>query len=274
MKFNQMTYHISLALLGLTAVYLLMYSGMTGILLVAAATMISAAFLDSVEMVTAVCVVSALLYVLVFKRYIKHLEPFQDSAASIKSRIGSIQQKYSQKGQPAAQQPQGVYHKSVEGFADVSSEKKEGAPSESSSATQIVPQVDSEEVKRVTAAVDHAENEDKSKDEEKAADKKIAKEDFQSATNGLFKLGQMPSENTGGPHLDAGSTIMKAMSSFDKNTVSAMTADTKKLLETQKGLMSMLNEMRPVLKDGKELLETFSGMFGGNSGAANMLFSM
>lgn len=265
-----MTYHISLALLGLTAVYLLMYSGMTGILLVAAATMISAAFLESVEMVTAVCVISALLYVLVFKRYIKHLEPFQDSAASIKSRIGSIQQKYSQKGQQQ-QQPQGVYHKSVEGFADVSSEKKEGAPSESSSATQIVPQVDSEEVTRVTEAM---ENEDKSKDEEKDKDKKIAKEDFQSATNGLFKLGQMPSENTGGPHLDAGSTIMKAMSSFDKNTVSAMTADTKKLLETQKGLMSMLNEMRPVLKDGKELLETFSGMFGGNSGAANMLFSM
>jgi hypothetical protein len=276
MKFNQMTYHISLALLGLTAVYLLMYSGMTGILLVAAATMISAAFLESVEMVTAVCVVSALLYVLVFKRYIKHLEPFQDSAASIKSRIGSIQQKYSQKGpqqQQQQQQPQGVYHKSVEGFADVSSEKKEGAPSESSSATQIVPQVDSEEVKRVTAAVDHAENEEKDHNKEEK-DKKIAKEDFQSATNGLFKLGQMPSENTGGPHLDAGSTIMKAMSSFDKNTVSAMTADTKKLLETQKGLMSMLNEMRPVLKDGKELLETFSGMFGGNSGAANMLFSM
>jgi hypothetical protein len=266
-----MTYHISLALLGLTAVYLLMYSGMTGILLVAAATMISAAFLDSVEMVTAVCVVAALMYVLVFKRYIKHLEPFQDSPSSIKSRIGSIQQKYSQKGQPAAQQPQGVYHKSVEGFADVSSEKKEGAPSESSSATQIVPQVDSEEVARVTEAM---ENEEKDHNKAADADKKIAKEDFQSATNGLFKLGQMPSEHTGGPHLDAGSTIMKAMSSFDKNTVSAMTADTKKLLETQKGLMSMLNEMRPVLKDGKELLETFSGMFGGNSGAANMLFSM
>lgn len=262
-----MTYHISVALLVLTAIYLMMYSGLTGILLVAAATMISAAFLESVEMVTAVCVLSALLYVLVFKRYIKHLEPFQDSAASIKSRIGSIQQKYSQKGPLPQAQPQGVYHKSVEGFADVSSEKKEGAPSESSSASQIVPQVDSEEVKRVTEAM---ENEDKSKDE----DKKIAKEDFQSATNGLFKLGQMPSEHTGGPHLDAGSTIMKAMSSFDKNTVSAMTADTKKLLETQKGLMSMLNEMRPVLKDGKELLETFSGMFGGNSGAANMLFSM
>jgi len=268
-----MTYHISLALLVLTAVYLMMYSGLTGILLVAAATMISAAFLESVEMVTAVCVIAALLYVLVFKRYIKHLEPFQDSPSSIKSRIGSIQQNYSQKGRAVQKaEPQGVYDKSVEGFADVSSEKKEGAPSESSSATQIVPQIHPEEVERVTAAVEHEEKEHNEHHEEK--DKKIAKEDFQSATNGLFKLGQMPSEHTGGPHLDAGSTIMKAMSSFDKNTVSAMTADTKKLLETQKGLMSMLNEMRPVLKDGKELLETFSGMFGGNSSAANMLFKM
>lgn len=266
-----MTYHISLALLVLTAIYMMMYSGLTGILLVASATMIFAAFLESVEMVTAVCVLAALLYVLILKRYIKHLEPFQDSAASIKSRIGSIQQKYSQKGAPVSQ-PQGVYHKSVEGFADVSSEMKMGAPSESSSASQIVPQIDSEEVKRVTEAVHQEEKDSREKRHEK--DSAIAKEDFQSATNGLFKLGQMPSEHTGGPHLDAGSTIMKAMSSFDKNTVSAMTADTKKLLETQKGLMSMLNEMRPVLKDGKELLETFSGMFGGNSNAANMLFKM
>jgi hypothetical protein len=31
--------------------------------------------------------------------------------------------------------------------------------------------------------------------------------------------------------------------------------------------MSMLNEMRPVLADGKELLNTFSGMFGGSGGS-------
>ena len=73
----------------------------------------------------------------------------------------------------------------------------------------------------------------------------------------------MPSEHKEGPLLDAGQTVMKAMSSLDPNTISSMTADTKKLLETQKGLMSMLNQMRPVLADGKELLQTFSGMFGG-----------
>ena len=30
--------------------------------------------------------------------------------------------------------------------------------------------------------------------------------------------------------------------------------------------MSMLNQMRPVLADGRELLSTFSGMFGGGGG--------
>ena len=83
----------------------------------------------------------------------------------------------------------------------------------------------------------------------------------------------MPSENKDGPHLDAGKTIMQAMSNFDPKTISSMTDDTKKLLETQKGLMSMLNQMRPVLADGRELLQTFSGMFGGNSSGGASLFN-
>jgi hypothetical protein len=56
---------------------------------------------------------------------------------------------------------------------------------------------------------------------------------------------------------------MKAMNSLDPSVISSMTTDTKKLLETQKSLMGMLGQMRPILADGKELLSTFSGMFGG-----------
>ena len=66
--------------------------------------------------------------------------------------------------------------------------------------------------------------------------------------------------------LDAGCTLMKAMSSFDPDATQKMTQDTKQLLETQKSLMNMLTQMRPILADGKELLQTFSGMFGGNGG--------
>lgn len=89
------------------------------------------------------------------------------------------------------------------------------------------------------------------------------KEEFQSATGGLFKLGEMPSENKDGPHLDAGQTLVAAMKSLDPNTVSEMTSGTKQLLETQKNLMGMLKSMTPVLAEGRELLSTFSGMFGG-----------
>jgi hypothetical protein len=97
----------------------------------------------------------------------------------------------------------------------------------------------------------------------KKTDSEVAAEEFQSATNNLFKVGKMPSENMDGPKLDAGSTLMKAMESFKPEQINAMTSDTKSLLETQKALMGMLNQMRPVLADGKELLQTFSGMFGG-----------
>ena len=94
-----------------------------------------------------------------------------------------------------------------------------------------------------------------------------SKEEFQSATNNLFKVGKMPSENMEGPKLDSGSTLLKAMESFKPEQMNAMTDDTKKLLETQKSLMGMLTQMRPVLADGKELLQTFSGMFGNSGGA-------
>ena len=53
-----------------------------------------------------------------------------------------------------------------------------------------------------------------------------------------------------------------------------MSSDTKQLLETQKSLMGMLNQMRPVLADGKELLHTFSGMFGNGGNMGNGGFSL
>ena len=45
-----------------------------------------------------------------------------------------------------------------------------------------------------------------------------------------------------------------------------MTEDTRQLIDTQKNLMGMLGQMKPVLADGKQLLDTFSKMFGGLGG--------
>jgi hypothetical protein len=37
-------------------------------------------------------------------------------------------------------------------------------------------------------------------------------------------------------------------------------------METQRNLMNMLQSMKPVLNDGRQLLDTFSGIFGGLNG--------
>lgn len=77
-----------------------------------------------------------------------------------------------------------------------------------------------------------------------------------------FKLGEVPSQVKNGPHLDASSTLMKALKSLDPDQINAMSKDTQQLIETQKSLMNMMGTMKPMLNDGKELMDTFQQMFG------------
>jgi len=77
-----------------------------------------------------------------------------------------------------------------------------------------------------------------------------------------FKLGEIPSQVKNGPHIDAGSTLIKAIQGLNPEQINAMTKDTQQLIETQKSLMGMLGTMKPMLNDGKQLMETFQQMFG------------
>ena len=77
-----------------------------------------------------------------------------------------------------------------------------------------------------------------------------------------FKLGEIPSQVKNGPHIDAGSTLMQAIKGLNPDQINAMTKDTQQLIETQKSLMGMLGSMKPMLNDGKQLMETFEQMFG------------
>lgn len=257
MKFNNMTFNISIAMVVFTALYTMVYAGITGLLFCSAVTLIAAAFLDQFELVASVAIIFALFYTFFLQKWLRRLEPFEDlnTTPQIIDRIAGMENSYHQVPQQLKnprKEPYGVYNPEIEGFQDVSSDSKEGAPSDSSSApAKTGNQVDPEQVQEVTSAIQKKTDEDKTKEE------------FQSASNNLFKIGKMPSENKDGPMLDSGSTLLKAMESFKPEQVSAMTKDTKALLETQKGLMEMLNQMRPVLADGKELLQTFTGMFGG-----------
>lgn len=262
MRLESYTCHMALGLLALTAVYTVLYSGLTGLLFSASIGLILMAFLEPFELVAALTILVALLYTTVLKKYLQRLEPFQNqNPKEVIQRISSLS-----KAKRAAG-PTGVYSPSVEGFEDIQPEvPKEGASSDSSAAdARPVHQIDPKEVAEVTSAKPPSAPSLPLEEKKKAG--AIEKEEFQSATNELFKLGKMPSEHKEGPLLDVGQTVMKAMNSLDPNTISSMTSDTKKLLETQKGLMNMLTQMRPVLADGKELLQTFSGMFGGMGGA-------
>jgi hypothetical protein len=59
-----------------------------------------------------------------------------------------------------------------------------------------------------------------------------------------------------------------------------MTKDTQELINTQKQLMSTLNTLKPLITDGKQMMDTFQNYFGagglegmGNLGAMAEKFS-
>jgi hypothetical protein len=293
MKFNQLTHNISLGILVIAAIYTLVYSGLTGVLMVSAVGLLTAAFIDEMELIVAVTVLFAMFYTLYMKRQIQQYEPYVDD------------DNFKDAEDDDHFEPQGVYDSKIEGFANASTPGPTpvpGAapPAPAAPAAPTAPPAPAPAPAPAAPAAPAAQGQGQPSTSTAAPAAPAApvvggnsnagtiantvasalssmgaatgakagfanQDEFQSATGSLFKLGKMPSEHAEGPRLDAGQTIMKAMSSFDPKTISAMTTDTKKLLETQKGLMQMLTQMRPVLADGKELLNTFTGMFGGGA---------
>ena len=128
----------------------------------------------------------------------------------------------------------------IEGFEDDKKTKKNGNPAP----TEKVPDEEATKVKKVKES------------------KPTEKKDLMKELPAQFKLGEIPNQVKNGPHIDAGSTLVKAIKGLDPEQINAMTKDTQQLIETQKSLMGMLGSMKPMMKDGKELMDTFQQMFG------------
>jgi len=96
-------------------------------------------------------------------------------------------------------------------------------------------------------------------------------EDSQTQTGGLFKLGKIPADEKGGFHIDTGTSVLNALKSLKPDQISAMTQDTKQLIETQKTLMNMLQSFKPMMTEGKEMMDTFQQMFSSNGSAAGAI---
>ena len=91
---------------------------------------------------------------------------------------------------------------------------------------------------------------------------KVPAESFEGASQaGLFKLGAIPTDSKGGFHIDTGTTVMNALNALKPDQLKAMTNDTKQLIETQKSLMSMLQTFKPMMSEGKQMMDTFQEMF-------------
>ena len=69
-------------------------------------------------------------------------------------------------------------------------------------------------------------------------------------------------------YMDAGTTFMRAYDSLSEDQVSSMRKDTQDLIETQKKLMQTLEIMKPVMSQGKEMLDNFKNYFGSDMNAA------
>ena len=125
--------------------------------------------------------------------------------------------------------------------------------------------------------------EDKESDEEEKEEfedvpkKKKSKKRAPPPDNGdraeMLELGKkykIPSEEDDAEfHLDAGTTFMNAYKSLKPDQIAAMTKDTQDLMSTQKQLMSTLQTLKPLIKDGKEMMDMFQGYFGGGSPSVN-----
>jgi len=84
----------------------------------------------------------------------------------------------------------------------------------------------------------------------------------------LGKKYKIPSEGDDAEfHLDAGTTFMNAYKSLKPDQLASMTKDTQELMQTQKQLMGTLQTLKPLITDGKEMMDMFQSYFG--SGGLN-----
>jgi hypothetical protein len=88
----------------------------------------------------------------------------------------------------------------------------------------------------------------------------------------FFELGKKykgPSEEDDSEfHLDAGTTFMNAYKALKPEQIASMTKDTQELMQTQRQLMSTLSTLKPLIQDGKQMMDMFQSYFG--SGTASM----
>lgn len=212
-------------------------------LLSVAVGLISYGVFESVEITAALTILTGALTILI-SNY-KRKEPFMGgNPVEIAKRLQTVE-----RHQPKA--PVGVYASGyVEGFEDVSENKVTVDAKSTAAESKPAPAPPASEKPATTTQT--------------TTQTTGFKNPSDANQEGLFKLGVLPEEAKGGFHIDQGTTVLNALNALKPDEVKKMSEDTQKLIDTQKSLMMMLGTMKPMLSDGKQLIDTFQQMFGPN----------
>ena len=296
LKFTKETGQVAIVFFTLYFVYGLFYTPFTQYLVSLAVGGIVYGVSDSYEVATIALLATNYVFPLFARK--SHYEGFVDEES------GSPQKKEDEKAiNPLASGSlQGVGSEMSEGFADATetdmsiSESKEVSETTEVSVAKSKPasaketsSVDPKDLDKMAAmmkqmmsamnkgdgdalapskATKISEDNIPTNEPQELAKSKGKKESFQD-NSGLFKLGQIPKDEKGGHHIDAGTTVMNAISALKPDQIKAMTMDTKQLIETQKSLMGMLQTFQPMVSEGKQMMETFQEMFSPAMGSLN-----
>lgn len=219
-------------------------------LLSAAIGLITYGVTESVELTAALTLLTGALTILIGNY--KRKEPFTGgNPVEITKRLQAVER-------PQPKAPVGVYASGyVEGFEDITTGKK---PDDSTAAESKPAPAASTATASATVPVPTPAPAPTPPTETKAG----FKNQSGASQDGLFKLGVLPEEGKGGFHIDQGTTVLNALNALKPDEVKRMSDDTQKLIDTQKSLMMMLGSMKPMLSDGKQLIDTFQQMFGPN----------
>lgn len=267
MKTTPLTQGVSSLLLIVYFVYGFFALPFTGFLLSLAVGLLSFGALESMEMSVAFTILTGVVFSLISRAgaasalmKVATKEGFvtgnMDGTEKIAKRVERIYK--------ANVEPHGVYASAfVEGFADVSTEDKE-----LEAVLKDKPAAESPESKPASATAPSTAGSGIPPPAPPAVAAAVPKAETQgfrgAPDDGQFKLGVLPEEKKGGYHIDTGTTVMNALNALKPDQIKAMSSDTQKLIDTQKSLMSMLSSMKPMLQDGKQMMETFQEMFGNN----------
>jgi hypothetical protein len=268
MKSTPLTQGASTLILAVYLLHTLMTSPFVTVLIAIAAGVIAYGLLESYELGVAFAVVVGVLYGLLSQTSFSYETKFvkerfsNDTEQQIVSRVKQIKEE---------QGPRGVLASAfAEGFADATTDNSGNEVTANSTAKTT-----SADTKAAPAATNGNAGSGIPPPAAPAAATKVvqaaATGGQASAASGFtgsanknmeFKLGVIPEEAKGGFHIDQGTTVMNALNALKPDQIKAMTDDTRKLIDTQKNLMSMLGTMKPMLQDGKEMMVNFQEMFG------------